>query len=743
MIGRFFPLYARLSRKTRRRLLMLLSWVVVYTVCAAPAQAATSPDGIGGLFTIPTLDKGQKPLLFEAYSPQRYQIYNDLGFSDVIEKVGLLLYEALMELSYAIVKLAIGLTWWLTELTGSSVGTDSIAQGVGSVARAVEVWILPTAIAIGALIAYIRARQGTSDVLGQVLTVILAAGAVVGMGASAPDIIHGLDGTRVVLGDTVNDLGAGAITRLDQPFKFTAEPVITSNTPYAVQRKSGDVVWREFFVTPWCQTNFGSQAACRAYADKWLAQPNYKARQNYLNNVIARQEGGSDSDTVKYIKGKTPGTRIGLSLFTLVLSLGGAIVIGGLAFFALLPWLLALVMMFLAVFFLCLIVVPGRPRQIGVDYIESILGLTLLSALSGGLLSAMLLVLIQASKLAGTKGWLPSMLFSFAALGGTWEARKQLNRRLAGGSGGAGAGGLLAGLAVAKMASRGVGGALRSAGQGGRRGGTSSASSLGQSGAGPGGGPGNGGPSAGQRAGTAARGAGQAAGMARHPIAAGGRGVNRAQQFFSAGGHAAKSSVAGNVSNLKESAREGYARGATGGTGRAAGTTSTTAGGARSMAEGGRPGRTVGTDRATARAGKAPINRDGQRGTTSRNTPPRRVSHEAPHGGTHAGSPYGHRAGQQVAQRATASHYASRPAGNAGALRGPQPAGYRVGTRVPPPAPRRSAPTRVPTGATPAPQSTAARPAAQNTPARPTPPRGDATPKTRTRPLRRNKGSKR
>lgn len=661
MLRAIAPITQWVSIKVRRRVAYLVAWVVAYCVMAGPAQAAigskTSPDGLGGLFTIPNLRKGEAPLLLEAYSPQRYTLYQDFGWDDIVGKVSYPIYQALTELSYAIVKLAVGLTWWLNDMTTYDTGTNSMADGVQSMAGALQGWLLPSAIAVGALIAYARARGGTEDVLGQLLSIALVVLSVIALSQSAREIIGGLDRGRVVLGQTVNSLGASAIGQQNEPFKFSKDPELKADTPNAVARKSGDVVWRTFFVTPWCQANFGSQAACKQYADGWLAQPDFDARKKYLNSHIADAEGGSDSSTVKYMKGSAPGTRIGVSIFGLAIAIGGSVVIGGMAFFALLPWLLALVLMFLAVFFLCLMVIPGRTRQLGSDYLQSILGLTLFSALTGGLLSGMLLLMIQASKISGDKGWLASMLLMVGALGAGWEARKLLNRMVTGSTSG-GIGGLMGGLAMARMSGRMAGGI-------GKR--------LSRSVSGSGGSGGGSRPQlpskAGSRAGSPGEGlayrSGQFAGALRHPRVAGGKGMSATGQFFQARAHAATSAVKGRAAGIGAAAGRGFS--STGrrssGTGDPA-TTDATATTATSTTSGS----------TTTRSGGQSPQTNGDRGSTARNGTPRRVNSK-PRRTRHPAGAYASRWQAEQAPSTTTTGQTRQPAPSSPQPRSrPQPA---------------------------------------------------------------------
>ena len=72
-----------------------------------------------------------------------------------------------------------------------------------------------------------------------------------------------------------------------------------------------------------------------------------------MGSRTERKEGG-ESETYKYIKGEKPADRIATAIFHMVIALIGVIVLGGLALMALIPWVLALLLLFVA----ALVLVP-------------------------------------------------------------------------------------------------------------------------------------------------------------------------------------------------------------------------------------------------------------------------------------------------------------------------------------------------------------------------------------------------
>lgn len=436
-----------MKRRTRR---VVLAAGLFYVLGSAPAWAGvaadpTTPDGIGGLFTVPDLAGGAGKTLFEATGDNDYLLYTDLGLTDVGEKTAVILYAPFLGLGMAMVRLAIGLTWWLNALTSRDIGISNLGESLQTVAANLNVWLLPTALAVGAVIAYGSARAGR-DALGQVAWVMGLGIASIAMATSAPQILQGIDGARQLLARTVSAVGSNTSQVSNTPFKWPGANLDTGDDSRDLSRASGDAVWRSFAVVPWCQEQFGSQAACERYGAKWLTLKTDDDRKDFVNTEISRQEGGDDAATVRFIQGHNPSDRIVISLFALVNGIGVLLIIGGLALLALMPWVTALLLLFLATVFLCLLCVPGRPRHIGMTFLNTVAGLVLLSALSTGVLTGALLAVTAVTSIAPTQGWLPAAVMTMAILIAAWHARSILERIVfvAGASAGSRMGGLAA-----------------------------------------------------------------------------------------------------------------------------------------------------------------------------------------------------------------------------------------------------------------------------------------------------------
>ena len=135
---------------------------------------------------------------------------------------------------------------------------------------------------------------------------------------------------------------------------------------------------------------------------------NPKDRMDYVNKVIVPAEGGGDSPTAKWVKGDNPfGSHGGRDARG---HRGNAVRLPehpGLAFTALMAFIGALLLLVVGVFFACLWIIPGRPRQWGLNWFEALIGLVLQSFLAMLVFGTALTLVTAVFTLTGSLGWLP------------------------------------------------------------------------------------------------------------------------------------------------------------------------------------------------------------------------------------------------------------------------------------------------------------------------------------------------
>jgi len=443
------------------RLDLAARWAIAYLVVVTPSvvwadngTGPTHPDGFGNIISPPSsMIPADGRSLFEAVGIDRYSIFTDLGVGDVVEKSASLIYEPLSLVAMLLVRLAIALTWWLERLTdanGLAAGVGSFVQSSASLFNA---WLLPTALAVGAGIAYAQARRGESG-LSQLLTVACAGLAAVALSLGGASIVKGLDDGRGLLATTVGNGFGASLTTIQEPVQWPTN--FNAGTPSTqLARKSGDTIWRTFAVTPWCEVQFGSLDACKRYGAGWLTKATDNDRRTYIDGTIKPGEQGADAPTVLYLQGHDPSLRIVSSIFGVVLAAAASLTIAGLALAALIAWVIALLLLCLAGFFLAIMAIPGKPRQIGTEFISTVVAGVVFSGLVGGVLWATLALSVGAAATATTLGYLPMILVSLIVLVSGWKTKTILEGILYGGTamrGGHGNRGMsMAGVAAARL----------------------------------------------------------------------------------------------------------------------------------------------------------------------------------------------------------------------------------------------------------------------------------------------------
>jgi len=180
-------------------------------------------------------------------------------------------------------------------------------------------------------------------------------------------------------------------------------------------------------VTPWCVAEFGSLAACERYGKAILDKgTDGDARKKYIDDDMSEAEGGDDAATVKWAKGDNPFGRVGvLTLGAIAATLFAALTVT-LAFTALMAFVGCLLLLIIGVFFVCMWIIPGKPRQWGMSWFEALLGLVLQSFLAMLVFSVTLTLVTAVFGLTDNIGWLPVSGLAIAVLVAGFRLRRLL-----------------------------------------------------------------------------------------------------------------------------------------------------------------------------------------------------------------------------------------------------------------------------------------------------------------------------
>jgi hypothetical protein len=401
-------------RRPRRRTMALTALAVSVVVASQRAFASstvdpepTNPTGFGDLLPTPDLTHGDTRTLFEQYSPMVYTLDFDTGLRDSFKVVFNGFAELLMLYIVAIVRGAISVGWWLFSFADVGVVKQVTSTTIGTVSNNLVGWLLPSALALGAIFAYMQ-RRAHGSALGQLVWVLAAGVLSLSFALSPSTWLNGVDGARMVGAEAVMSGTSSAVGGTMQTPIPWPEPAFPGTGRDTLLRKSADSSWRGFVVVPWCIAEFGSLEACKRYGKGMLDQgTNFEDRQKYIDDVIAKAEGGEESATVKWTKGDSPFGRIGVLILAAVAATLFAFLSVALAFTAMMAFIGCLLLMIVGVLFACLWILPGRARQWGLNWFEALLGLVLQAILATLVFGAALALVTAVFGLTTSLGWLP------------------------------------------------------------------------------------------------------------------------------------------------------------------------------------------------------------------------------------------------------------------------------------------------------------------------------------------------
>ena len=437
-------------------LLMVVLFILGNTV--AYAAGPFDPIGFGDLFTRPNLAAGYNPTLYEEIPSLLYYFDTDLGVTEVPEKVLNFIVSYLMFILSSIMHGAIVVVWVLTSFAGWTGLTNAITPGIAALSGEFAGWLLPSALAVGGLVAYWQ-RRNSGDTLGQIVWVIVSAAIALTMTYSAATWVGAVNGLRDVGTTAVATASAGAIKETETPFDG---PTATYGGPVQDTnlRKIGDSVWRAYVVTPWCVAEFGSLAACNEWGYELLQQGDMDSRKKFLES----KHGEMGESARDWVKGKSPADRLGIVTIGLLVGMCFAALIVALSVAAGFALASAMILLFVGSFFVMLWCIPGAPRRWGLAWLQTLIGFVLQSVLATLILTAVLSLTSAAFGLSDSYGWgiaaTVALTLGFAAFG----MRRTLNQILGFNTGGGGGAGLLG-----YMALRGGMKAMKGLGRGARR----------------------------------------------------------------------------------------------------------------------------------------------------------------------------------------------------------------------------------------------------------------------------------
>jgi hypothetical protein len=396
-------------------------------LAADPNQGPTNPTGFGDLLPTPDLTHGDTRTLFEQYGPMEYGLDFERSIRDPINSVFNGYAHLVMMYIVAITRGAISVGWWLFSFTDVKPLTEATSATIGASSTQLVGWLLPSALAFGAVAAYMQ-RRSSGSAMGQLVWVFVAGVLCISFALAPATWLRGVDGARQLGADTIMSTSADAMGPTMQNPIAWPEPGFTGSHRDTLLRKSADASWRGFTVTPWCIAEFGSLDACGRYGKGMLdSGTDSDARSKYIDSVIAPAEGGDDAPTVKWVKGDNAFGRIAVVMLAAIAATLFAFLNISLAFTALMAFVGCLLLLVVGVFFACLWIIPGRPRQWGINWFEALVGLVIQSFLAMLVFGTALTLVTAVFSLTGVLGWLPVSGLAIAVLIAGFRLRRLLD----------------------------------------------------------------------------------------------------------------------------------------------------------------------------------------------------------------------------------------------------------------------------------------------------------------------------
>jgi hypothetical protein len=419
-----------------RRTIALTTFAIASVAAAQMASAATTadepkpttPTGLGDLLPTPDLTRGDQKTIFEHYSPAAYILDYDLGWKDTIDAIFARNAEHLMTYIVSVVRGSIAIGWYLFSFAKVDSISAATTEIMSASSGALIAWMLPSALMIGAVVAYMR-RRAEGSAMSQLVWVFAAGVVSVSLALSPGLWVRSVDDARSLGATTVMDSTSAAVTGDNSvPFEWREKPTFQGPTGEGLLRKSADATWRAFALTPWCIAEFGSLEACKRYGQGMLdRQTDRDARRDYIKDEIAKAEGGEDAATVRWTQGKESTGRIGVLVFAAIAATLFALLTVALAVTALMAFIGCLLLLTVGVFFSCLWVIPGKPRQWGMNWFEALLGMLIQSILAMLVFGTTLALVTAIFSVTGQLGWLPACGLVVAVLVAAFRLRRVLN----------------------------------------------------------------------------------------------------------------------------------------------------------------------------------------------------------------------------------------------------------------------------------------------------------------------------
>lgn len=429
------------TRFTKRRVKTFI-WVFVAVMfmgsaAAVAADGQTTPVGFGDLIVMPDLAQGQERTMLESYPLDAWQLDSELSGQDVVQNVMFGICQLLFFLLKTLVYMAVALIYWLFSFTKIEALSNNTAALISGASAGMMAWLFPSAVAIGAAVTYaMRQRDGTHN-YNQIAWFLVAGVFTISLTTSAPMWVKTVDDVRTVGTTAVSSMADPLITAQQEiPFAAPKKATFTGTPTQNVLRKSGDSLWRNLLVTPWCTANYGSLEACKRYGPDMLAMGGdvEKRKNDYIKPIIyggnnpqnKPTEGSKEAPTSQWVKGERYAERLGILAIAIVVAAIFCIMLLSLGYAALVSLAMAFMLLVAGVFFAMLWIIPGRPRQWGSRWFDTLLGSIMTSVTATLTFTVVMMFLTAIFALTGQYGWGAASALALVLIAAAFKLRGQL-----------------------------------------------------------------------------------------------------------------------------------------------------------------------------------------------------------------------------------------------------------------------------------------------------------------------------
>ncbi|MEV6668676.1 hypothetical protein [Streptomyces sp. NPDC051162] len=437
------------------------------------------PAGIGDLLRTPSIGQGGGHTLYEQFGAALYyRLDSELGWKDIGWSMLNGMAELFMGLTVFVTQSAVVAVQWTMDLTKVQDIHDAIIKSISGAAGTVSATLLPSALAVGAMVAWANHRKASGSGLSQ-LGWVAASGILAVSLISTPQVwVDGIDSVREVGASIAAEATSAGMDRdVKEPFEVKGDanlgqteddgkPKTDPNEQKKAEeskknklvRKSSDAIWRSYVVTPWCIAEFGNLNTCKQYGEETLRRTDKKpddddfddARKEYLSKDLSDSDVGVPA--MKWRQGKNAG-RVTVAIAAFICAVLFAVLAIALAFASLASLIGALMLLLAGVVFACLWVIPGRPRQWGMRWFDALLGFAMQSFVSTMVLGVVLVLNTVSITMLGTYGYFASAGVSITSAIVAFKFRSVMES-IVGVSGSLTPGGSALGMAMGRGASR-------------------------------------------------------------------------------------------------------------------------------------------------------------------------------------------------------------------------------------------------------------------------------------------------